>query len=62
DLDAALAQGDAAPGVEWMRENVQRHGGLYPPRHLIEQATGRPVTPEPLLDYLEEKFGRIYGL
>ena len=45
-----------------MRENVQRHGGLYPPRHLIEQATGRPVTPEPLLDYLEEKFGRIYGL
>ena len=62
DLDAALAQGDASPGVEWMRENVQRHGGLYPPRHLIEQATGRPVTPEPLLDYLEEKFGRIYGL
>lgn len=62
DLDDALARGDAGPGVEWLRENVQRHGGLLPPRRLIEDATGGPISPEPLLDYLEEKFGRIYGL
>ncbi|RJK98504.1 carboxypeptidase M32 [Paracoccus siganidrum] len=62
DLDDALARGDAGPGVEWLRENVQRHGGLLPPRRLIEEATGGPISPEPLLDYLEEKFGRIYGL
>lgn len=61
-LDDALARGDAGPGVEWLRENVQRHGGLLPPRRLIEEATGGPISPEPLLDYLEEKFGRIYGL
>lgn len=62
DLDEHLAQGDAGPGVEWLRENLQRHGGLMPPRRLIEEATGARVGPEPLLDYLEEKFGRIYGL
>lgn len=62
DLDTALAAGDAAPGVEWLRENVQRHGGLLPPRALIEQATGETVSPEPLLSYLEDKFSRIYGL
>ncbi|MCF3974518.1 carboxypeptidase M32 [Paracoccus salsus] len=62
DLDDALAQGDAGPGVEWLRENVQRHGGLRPPNRLIEEATGAPVSPAPLLDYLEDKFGRLYSL
>ncbi|WP_207099787.1 carboxypeptidase M32 [Paracoccus shandongensis] len=62
DLDASLAAGDAAPAVEWLRENVQRHGGLKRPRALIEEATGGGVSPEPLLAYLEAKFGGIYGL
>ena len=62
DLDDALAQGDAAPGVEWLRENVHRHGGLLPPRQLIEDATEDDISPEPLLDYLEDKFSTIYKL
>lgn len=62
DLNEALANGDAGPGVEWLRENVQRHGGLMPPRRLIENATGAAISPEPLLDYLDEKFARIYAL
>lgn len=62
DLDEALARGDASPAVEWLRENVQRHGGLLPPVELIETATGAPVSEAPLLDYLEQKFGAIYGL
>ncbi|KGJ06503.1 carboxypeptidase Taq Metallo peptidase. MEROPS family M32 [Paracoccus halophilus] len=62
DLDQFLAQGDATPAVEWLRENMQRHGGLYPPRELIERATGEEISEEPLLDYLEQKFGAIYGL
>lgn len=62
DLDHFLAAGDATPAVEWLRENMQRHGGLYPPRELIERAIGGTVSEEPLLDYLEEKFGGIYKL
>nr|WP_111298222.1 carboxypeptidase M32 [Paracoccus saliphilus] len=62
DLDTALAQGDATPGTEWLRENVQRHGGLMPPAEVIEAASGVKISPEPLLDYLEQKFGGIYGL
>ncbi|MCZ0960848.1 carboxypeptidase M32 [Paracoccus benzoatiresistens] len=61
-LDASLAEGDAAPGVEWLRENLQRHGGLKRPRALIEDATGLDVSPEPLLAYLEQKFAGIYDL
>jgi len=62
DLDAGLARGDASPGTEWLRENIQRHGGLYRPAALIEAATGQPPSEAPLLDYLEEKFGTLYDL
>ncbi|WP_304620290.1 carboxypeptidase M32 [Paracoccus sediminilitoris] len=62
DLDAGLSQGDASQGTEWLRENVQRHGGLLPPAQLIEEAARQPISPEPLLSYLEDKFQSIYGL
>lgn len=62
DLDDSLAQGDAGPGVEWLRENIHRHGGLYEPRDLIERATGSSLSEKPLLDYLEGKYAEIYRL
>ncbi len=61
-IDERLAQGDATPATEWLRENLQRHGALYQPRDLITRATGAPISAGPLLDYLEAKFGAIYGL
>ena len=63
DLDRFPLRGRCrALAVEWLRENMQRHGGLYPPRELIEQATGAPDQRGALLDYLEEKFAGIYRL
>ena len=62
DVDAALAQGDASPATGWLREHLQRHGGLRQPRETIETACGFAPTAEPLLDYLEQKFSAIYGL
>jgi len=61
-IDAALAEGTAKPATDWLREKLQCHGGLRPPRETIEHACGFAPTEEPLLDYLEEKFGAIYGL
>ncbi|SDC09941.1 carboxypeptidase M32 [Ruegeria marina] len=62
DLDAALAEGDTSGATSWLAENVQQHGGLYEPRDVITRASGMEPGPEPLLDYLEAKFGALYGL
>ncbi|MBF9031470.1 carboxypeptidase M32 [Rhodobacterales bacterium HKCCE3408] len=62
DLDDHLAQGDPSPATEWLADRVQRHGSVPEPRAVIEQATGAPVSEAPLLDYLEAKFGALYGL
>ncbi|MFQ6548048.1 carboxypeptidase M32 [Aestuariibius sp. 2305UL40-4] len=61
-LDAALADGDTAPATAWLREKLQRHGGLMLPKDLIAQAAGKAPSEGPLLDYLEEKFEALYGL
>ena len=62
NLDAALAEGHTAPATDWLRDNVQRHGGLREPRETIRHATGAEPGVTPLLTYLEEKFGALYGL
>ncbi|AXX97948.1 carboxypeptidase M32 [Profundibacter amoris] len=62
DLDAGLATGNTAPATSWLRENVQQYGGLYRPKELIEKACGFVPSEAPLLDYLEAKFGGIYGV
>jgi len=62
DWEAALAAGQPARVTAWLREALQVHGGLREPRETVEQATGAAVSEAPLLDYLEEKFGALYGV
>lgn len=62
ELDAQLAAGDTSGATDWLHENVQQHGGLYAPRETIQRASGMEPGPDPLLGYLEQKFGGLYGL
>ena len=62
DLDAQMAEGDLSAATGWLRETVQRHGGLYHPRDVIERACGTAPSEAPLLEYLEAKFGALYDL
>ncbi|MGB5560294.1 MAG: carboxypeptidase M32 [Paracoccaceae bacterium] len=62
DLDEALAEGDTSPATDWLRDNLQRHGGLHEPRDTVRRACGFEPDEGPLLDYLEAKFGAIYGV
>lgn len=59
-LDTEVARGDLSAATGWLAGKVQRHGGLFEPRELIEQASGAAVSEAPLLDYLEAKYGALY--
>ncbi len=61
-LAVALAGGDTSRATGWLRENLQRHGGLRLPRDTIEHACGFAPHEGPLLDYLEAKFQALYRL
>lgn len=57
-----IRQGAFCSLFEWLRQHVHQYGKKYPPAELVRRATGRPLTSEPYLHYLREKFSTIYGL
>ncbi|MEM9061264.1 MAG: carboxypeptidase M32 [Pseudomonadota bacterium] len=62
DLDVEIRQGDLQAPVDWLREKIHRAGSVHGPAETIARACGHAPTEAPLLAYLNEKFGAIYGL
>ncbi|MEE9387467.1 MAG: carboxypeptidase M32 [Paracoccaceae bacterium] len=61
-LEDQFAAGDTSAATGWLQANLQTHGGLYEPRDVVKRACGFEPEVGPLLDYLEAKFGAIYGV
>lgn len=61
-MDDLMARGELIPIREWLRDKIHHHGRRYEPGELCERVTGRPLSEEPALSYLEAKFGEVYGL
>ncbi len=61
-LDDDLARGEMGRATGWLRDKLQRFGGLYEPAEVIEKAAGFAPSEGPLLGYLEGKFGGLYGV
>lgn len=62
DLAAKLANGDYRALLNWLSENIYRHGRAYQPDELLKRVSGEGLNTAPLLDYLEEKYADLYGL
>ena len=46
----------------WMKEHVWKKADRQTPKEWILEITGRELTPDDFLDYIEEKFRGIYGI
>ncbi|MGH2536313.1 MAG: carboxypeptidase M32 [Candidatus Promineifilaceae bacterium] len=57
-----IAAGDFVPLHTWLRQNIYRHGRKYTADELVQRITGRPLTIEPYIRYLRDKFGGLYQL
>jgi carboxypeptidase Taq len=62
DLSGHIRKGSFRPLLDWLRENIHRHGQLYRANELVQRITGRPLSIEPFLSYVKAKFSPIYGL
>jgi carboxypeptidase Taq len=62
DLDGQIRAGEFAALREWLRDRVHRHGRKYMPKDLLRRVTGSGLDSGPLLRYLRDKLGGIYGL
>lgn len=61
-LDRLIAQGQLAPVLQWLRENIHRYGSRYSAGELCLNATGEKLDAGYFMGYLERKYAGIYGL
>ncbi|MBT3297711.1 carboxypeptidase M32 [archaeon] len=45
----------------WLKEHVHKHAGKYLAKDVVKKATGKYLSPDDFLEYLNEKYGKIYG-
>jgi len=57
-----MAQGQTAALVAWLRENIHQHGRKFTPAELVQHITGGPLTHQPFMRYVTQKFSEIYEL
>jgi carboxypeptidase Taq len=57
-----FATGTFEPLLEWLRTNIHSHGRRYRAADLCERITGKPLSAEPLMNYLEGKLRPLYGV
>ena len=62
DVWAAVRAGDLGKVLGWLREHVFSIASLTDPDEWIRTITGKPLDPDIYLDYLEEKFTKLYDL
>lgn len=55
-LDDALAQGNLAPLVAWLRANVHAHGARLGFQDLLRAATGKPLDPSDFTAHLTRRY------
>lgn len=57
-----VAKGDFSSLNQWMKENIWQYGCCYTSGELMQRLTGKALDAKPFLQYLEEKYGRLYRL
>ena len=62
DVDAAVAEGRLDAVLSWLKENVFSCASMLTPDAWIRRITGEPLNVNYYLDYLEEKYTRLYEL
>jgi carboxypeptidase Taq len=61
DWRRQIEKGNFSPIKNWLTRNVHSHGDLYDPPELIKKITGKELNVKPYLNYLNEKYSKLYG-
>ena len=62
DVDALLEKGKFNKITKYLKDNVQHYGALYSFEEILKKATGEEFNPQYYIDYLKNKYGKIYEI
>jgi carboxypeptidase Taq len=61
-LENSLSAGEYRPLLDWLTENIYRHGRAFSATELLDRTTGSDLHVKPYLKYLTTKFEDLYKL
>ncbi len=61
DFEEKVGKGDFAPIISWLTENIWQYGRSVTAMDLLNKFSAKGLDAQPLIDYLDNKFGKIYG-
>ncbi|NLP50997.1 carboxypeptidase M32 [Bacillus sp. RO1] len=62
NYDELLANGNLEPVKEWLTDKIHQHGKLKKPLEILKDVTGEELNADHLINYLEDKYNKIYQL
>lgn len=62
NFDDLIKNGELTKIKEWLGENIHKYGKLFTPAEILKSVTGEEINPSYLIDYLENKYKKIYNL
>jgi carboxypeptidase Taq len=59
EIPDEIAQGKFDTLREWLRINIHQHGRKYTANQLVNRVTGKPLSIDPFLRYIRQKYGEL---
>lgn len=62
DIESSMGEETIEKIAKWLKEKVHRYGASLPPKTILKLATGEDFNPNYYIDYLIDKYSKLYSL
>ncbi|GAB6188992.1 carboxypeptidase [Marinitoga arctica] len=62
ELDKEIEKGEFEKILNWLRKNIHSKGKMYEPGELVKMVTGESLNPKYFIEYIKNKFNKVYDL
>ena len=62
DVDKLLSEGKMEEITDYLKEHIHKYGNTVTPFEVIIRATGESFNPKYYIDYLKEKYTKLYEI
>lgn len=61
EIPSQIEQGNFSTLHDWLKQNIYHHGRKYTAAELIERVTGKPLSTDSFMRYIQSKYGELYS-
>ncbi|PKK97707.1 MAG: carboxypeptidase, partial [Tenericutes bacterium HGW-Tenericutes-2] len=62
DINQSINDENLRKIADWLKEHIHKYGSSKPPKEILKLATGEDFNPNYYVDYLIEKYSKLYQL